>query len=54
MMDYMIQLPQTNWSPAKGLQIVACSSATRANGTANPFGVTINALVTSRRRPDLI
>ena len=51
MINYMIHLPEKNWSPAKGLQIAACSSATRAYGTANPFGVT-DALVTSRRRPD--
>ncbi len=53
MMDYMIQ-PEKNWSPATGLQIFACSSATRISGTVVPFGATGNALVTSRRRPDLI
>jgi hypothetical protein len=54
MMDNMIQLPEKNWSPLEGLQLVACSSATRAAGTVNPFGATGIALVTSRRRPDLI
>jgi hypothetical protein len=51
MINLMIQLPEKNWSPMTGLQIAACSSATRAHAFA-PFGVT-SALVTSRRRPDL-
>lgn len=52
MIDNMIQLPEKTWGPIAGLQIAACSSATRAHGVANPFGFT-GALVTSRRRPDL-
>lgn len=52
MINNMIQLPEKTWSPMTGLQIAACSSATRAFVTANPFGVA-GALVTSRRRPDL-
>jgi hypothetical protein len=52
MINTMIQLPEKNWSPMTGLQIAACSSATRAHGFANPFGFA-GALVTSRRRPDL-
>ena len=34
MIDYMIHLPEKTWSPAKGLQIAACSTATRARTTA--------------------
>ncbi len=52
MMDLMFHISNTDWSPATGLQLAACS--TRVTGTANPFGETSDALVTSRRRPDLV